>query len=98
MNKNLKTIVLALAAGLTLIACADEPACAPKTDDPSPVPAAVIDEPTPPEAQVKPRRTRRAKKDKATAPTDGKRKPSRRRTRKMAMSEIPVTGMLDSAE
>ena len=34
MNKNLKTIALALAAGLTLAAFAAEPACEPKKDAP----------------------------------------------------------------
>ena len=40
-----------------------------------------------------------AAKDKATAPAEGKQKqPRRRRTRKVPMSALPVTGMLDSAE
>ena len=51
------------------------------------------------EKQAKPRRTRRAKKDKAAAPAEGTQKtPRRRRTRKMVSAAIPVTGMLDSAE
>ena len=102
MNTNLKTIALALVAGLTFAVCAVEPACEPKTDAPAPTaaPATVTDaEQAPEKKQAKPRRTRRAKKDKAAAPADGERKPARRRrTRKMEMSAIPVTGMLDSAE
>ena len=107
MNMNLKTLALALVAGLTLTACASESACAPKANDSAPttVPvtespaAATTSESAPAEKQAKPRRTRRVKKDKATMPTDGKQKtPRRRRARKMESAEIPVTGMLDSAE
>ena len=99
MNKNLKTIVLALVAGLTFTVCADEPACAPKMDAPTPAAAIAATEQAPAEKKAKPRRTRRVKKDKATAPADGKQKPARRRrARKMDSAEIPVTGMLDSAE
>ena len=99
MNKNLKTIVLALVAGLTFTVCADEPACAPKMDVPTPAVAIAATEQAPAEKKAKPRRTRRVKKDKATAPADGKQKPARRRrARKMDSAEIPVTGMLDSAE
>ena len=99
MNKNLKTIVLALIAGLTFTVCAEEPACAPKMDAPTPATAVAVADQAPAEKKAKPRRTRRAKKDKATAPADGKQKPvRRRRMRKMDTAEIPVTGMLDSAE
>ena len=99
MNKNLKNTVLALVAGLTFAAFAAEPACEPKTDAPAAAPTAAASEPAPAEKQVKPRRTRRAKKDKAAAPAEGTQKtPRRRRTRKAEMSSIPVTGMLDSAE
>ena len=99
MNKNLKTIVLALIAGLTITVCAEEPACAPKMDAPTPATAVAVADQAPAEKKAKPRRTRRAKKDKATAPAEGKQKqPRRRRTRKAPMSALPVTGMLDSAE
>ena len=107
MNMNLKTFVLALVAGLVLTACADESACAPKANDPAPAvettpePSAVTttSETAQKEKQTKCRRARRAKKDKVSMPTDGKQKPARRRrTRKMDSAEIPVTGMLDSAE
>ena len=81
MNKNLKTIVLALIAGLTITVCAEEPACAPKMDAPTPATAVAVADQAPAEKKAKPRRTRRAKKDK-----------------EMDTSEIPVTGMLDSAE
>ena len=99
MNTNLKTIALALIAGLTFTVCADETACALKTDEPTPAPAVAVADQAPAEKKAKPRRTRRVKKDKATAPADGKQKPARRRrARKMDSAEIPVTGMLDSAE
>ena len=42
MNKNLKTIVLALIAGLTITVCAEEPACAPKMDAPTPATAVAV--------------------------------------------------------
>ena len=99
MNTNLKTIALALIAGLTFTVCADEPACAPKTDAPTPAVAVTAAEQAPAEKKAKRCRTRRVKKDKATMPVDGKQKPARRRrARKMDPAEIPVTGMLDSAE
>ena len=111
MNKNLKTLALALVAGFALTACADESAHAPMTNDPVPVtesataPAAetpavtAASESAPAEKKAKCRRARRAKKDKADAPANGKQKaPRRRRARKMDSAEIPVTGMLDSAE
>ena len=111
MKTNLKTLALALVAGLTFAACAEKPACAPMMDGPVPAaePAtaeptaaepAVTEQPAPvPEKQAKPRRTRRAKKDKTVAPAEGKQKqPRRRRARKMDTAELPVTGMLDSAE
>ena len=99
MNKNLKTIALALIASLTFTVCADEPACAPQMDAPTSATAVAAADQAPAAKQAKPRRTRRTKKDKAAAPADGKQKPvRRRRTRKMDMTEIPVTGMLDSAE
>ena len=99
MNKNLKTIALALIAGIASVVCEAEPACAPKMDESTPAPAVAAAEQAPAEKKAKPRRTRRAKKDKATAPADGKQKPARcRRTRKMDTAMIPVTGMLDSAE
>ena len=111
MNTNLKTLALALVAGLALTACADESACAPKANDPVPVtesataPAAetsavtAVSESAPAEKKAKRRRTRCAKKDKAAGPADGKQKaPRRRRARKMDSAELPVTGMLDSAE
>ena len=111
MNTNLKTLALALVAGLSLTACAADPACAPKAEEPTPVAlaaaptaetaaATVASEQVPAEKQAKPRRTRRAKRDKATMPADGQQKTPRRRrrARKMDSSELPVTGMLDSAE
>ncbi len=111
MNTNLKTLALALVAGFALIACADESACAPKANDPAPAeetaaaPAAetpvatAATESAPTEKKAKRRRTRCAKKDKTAAPANGKQKtPRRRRARKMDSAEIPVTGMLDSAE
>ena len=111
MNMNLKTLALALVAGFVLTACADEAACAPKANDPAPAeetaaaPAAetpvatAATESAPTEKKAKRRRTRCAKKDKTAAPANGKQKaPRRRRTRKMDNAEIPVTGMLDSAE
>ena len=101
MKTNLKTLALALVAGLTLAACAEKPACTPMMDESAPTaePTAA-EQPAPaPEKQAKPRRTRRAKKDKAAAPAEGKQKqPRRRRARKVPMSALPVTGMLDSAE
>ena len=98
MNTNLKTLALALVAGLSLTACAADPACAPKAEEPTPVAVAAAEQ-MPAEKQAKRRRTRRAKKDKATMPADGKQKaPRRRRARKMDSAELPVTGMLDSAE
>ena len=99
MNTNLKTIALALLASLTFTVCADETACAPKMDVPAPAATVIATEQAPAEKKAKPRRARRAKKDKATAPADGMQKPiRRRRTRKTNTAEIPVTGMLDSAE
>ena len=111
MNMNLKTLALALVAGLTLTACASESACPPKANDPVPAVetttgptkepsvAAADSESVPAEKKAKRRRTRCAKKDKAAAPANGKQKsPRRRRARKMASAELPVTGMLDSAE
>ena len=99
MNKNLKTLALAFVAGPVSIVCAAEQACMSKMEEPTPAPAVAVTDQAPSEKKAKPRRTRRAKKDKATAPADGKQKPvRRRRTRKMDMAEIPVTGMLDSAE
>ena len=100
MKTKLKTLALALVASLTFAACAEEPACAPKTDAPAAEPAAAVTaEPAATETQVRPRRTRRTKKDKAAAPEEGKQKtPRRRRTRKAKVAELPVTGMLDSAE
>ena len=111
MKTNLKTLALALVAGFALIACADESACAPKANDPAPAvepatapvaapPAATAaSESAPAEKKAKRRRTRCAKKDKTAAPANGKQKtPRRRRARKMDSAEIPVTGMLDSAE
>ena len=106
MKTNLKTLALALVAGLTFAACAEKPTCEPMMGEPAPTAepiateATAAEQPAPaPEKQVKPRRTRRAKKDKATAPAEGKQKqPRRRRTRKAPMSALPVTGMLDSAE
>lgn len=111
MNTNLKTLALALTAGFVLTACADESACAQKANAPAPavetttVPttepsaAATTFESAPKEKQTKCRRARRAKKDKVSMPTDGKQKtPRRRRARKMDSAELPVTGMLDSAE
>ena len=100
MNKNLKTVVLALVAGLTFAVSAEKPACASKMGEPAPAPEVAAAEQAPaPEKQAKPRRTRRAKKDKAAAPAEGKQKqPRRRRVRKMDTAVIPVTGMLDSAE
>ena len=100
MNMNLKTIVLALVAGLTFAVSVEKPACASKMGEPAPAPEVAAAEQAPaPEKQAKPRRTRRAKKDKAAAPAEGKQKqPRRRRVRKMDTAVIPVTGMLDSAE
>ena len=111
MNTNLKTLALALVAGFILTTCADEMACTPKMSDPAsttetatvPSPetpaATVASESAPAEKKAKRRRTRCAKKDKAAAPANGKQKaPRRRRTRKMDSAELPVTGMLDSAE
>jgi len=111
MNTNLKTLALALVAGLILTVCADEPACMPKANDPAPaeeaatVPAAetpvatAASEATSAEKKAKRRRTRCAKKDKTAMPANGKQKtPRRRRARKMDTAELPVTGMLDSAE
>ena len=101
MKTNLKTLALALVAGLTFAACAEKPACESMMGEPTPAAeTAATEQPAPaPEKQAKPRRTRRAKKDKAAAPAEGKQKqPRRRRTRKVPMSALPVTGMLDSAE
>ena len=99
MNTNLKTIMLTLIAGLAFIVCADESARTSAMDETAPAPAVAAADQAPSEKKAKPRRTRRVKKDKATAPADGKRKPARcRRTRKMDTAEIHVTGMLDSAE
>ena len=106
MNMNLKTFALALVAGFTLTACADETACAPKANDPAPAVetttapvATAASESAPKEKQTKCRRARRAKKDQSGAPANGQQKtPRRRRARKMDSAEIPVTGMLDSAE
>jgi hypothetical protein len=101
MKTNLKTLALALVAGLTFAVCAEKPACESMMGEPAPAAeTATAEQPAPaPEKQAKPRRTRRAKKDKVTAPADGKQKPvRRRRMRKMDTAEIPVTGMLDSAE
>ena len=106
MKTNLKTLALALVAGLTFAACAEKPACESMMGEPAPAAetataeTAAAEQPAPAaEKQTKPRRTRRAKKDKATAPAEGKQKqPRRRRTRKAPMSALPVTGMLDSAE
>ena len=111
MNTNLKTLALALVAGLILTACADEPACMSQANAPVPAgetpaaPAAetpvatAASESAPAEKKAKRRRTRCAKKDKAAAPANGKQKaPRRRRARKMDSAELPVTGMLDSAE
>ena len=101
MKTNLKTLTLALVAGLTFATCAEKPTCEPMMGEPAPAAeTATAGQPAPaPEKQVKPRRTRHAKKDKATAPAEGKQKqPRRRRTRKAPMSALPVTGMLDSAE
>ena len=111
MNTNLKTLALALVAGFVLTACADEMASVPKMNDPAPATeSATVPSPEPPAATVAPksapaekkakrRRTRCAKKDKVAAPANGKQKaPRRRRTRKMDSAELPVTGMLDSAE
>lgn len=107
MNKNLKTLTLALFAGFALTACADEPTCAPMMNEPAPTTAPATETPVvtaasvsaPTEKKAKRRRTRCAKKDKAAAPANGKQKaPRHRRTRKMDSAEIPVTGMLDSAE
>ena len=110
MNTNLKTLALALVAGFALIACADESACAPEVNDSVPAeetamapaadtPVATASESAPAEKKAKRRRTRCAKKDKTAAPANGKQKtPRRRRARKMDSAEIPVTGMLDSAE
>ena len=110
MNTNLKTLALALVAGFALIACADESACTPKANDPAPAeeiatapaaetPVATASESAPAEKKAKRRRTRCAKKDKSATPANGKQKtPRRRRARKMDSAEMPVTGMLDSAE
>ena len=110
MNTNLKTLALALVAGLILTVCADEPASMPKANDPAPAeeiatapaaetPVATASESAPAEKKAKRRRTRCAKKDKTAAPANGKQKtPRRRRARKMDSAEIPVTGVLDSAE
>lgn len=110
MNTNLKPLALAFVVGLTLVVCADEPACTPKENAPAPIaesatapatepPAVIIaSEPTMSGKPAKRRRTRGVKKGKATAPVNGKQKTSRRRTRKMESAELPVTGMLDSAE
>ena len=110
MNTNLKTLALALVAGFALIACADESACTPKANDPAPAeeiatapaaetPVATASESAPAEKKAKRRRTRCAKKDKCATPANGEQKtPRRRRARKMDAAEIPVTGMLDSAE
>ena len=105
MKTNLKTLALALVAGLTFAVCAEKPACESMMGEPAPAAetvtaeTAAVEQPTPaPEKQAKPRRTRRAKKDKATAPAEGKQKQPRRRTRKVPMSALPVTGMPDSAE
>ena len=111
MNTNLKTLALALVAGLILTVSADESACAPKESDPASVVetatapvaetpvATAASESAPAEKKAKRRRTRCAKKDKAAAPANGKQKtPRRRRARKMDSAEMPVTGMLDSAE
>ena len=111
MNTNLKTLALALVAGFALTACADEPACAPMANDPVPAvetamaPAAetpvatAASESAPAEKKAKRRGTRCAKKDKSVAPANKKQKtPRRRRARKMESAEIPVTGILDSAE
>ena len=111
MNMNLKNLMLALVAGLALTVCADEPACAPKANDPAPAVetatasaaeapvATAASESAPAEKKAKRRRARCAKKDKAITPANGRQKaPRRRRTRKMDTAEIPVTGMLDSAE
>ncbi len=100
MKTNLKTLALALVAGLTFAVCAEKPACESMMGEPAPAAeTAATEQPAPaPEKQAKPRRTRRAKKDKATAPAEGKQQqPRRRRTRKAPMSALPVTGMLDSA-
>ena len=111
MNTNLKTLALALVAGFALIACADESACAPEVNDSVPAeetamaPAAetpvatAASESAPAEKKAKRRGTRCAKKDKSAAPANKKQKtPRRRRARKMESAEIPVTGILDSAE
>ena len=107
MNMNLKPLALALVASFILTVCADDPACAPKANAPAPAeePAAAAASPTakselaPAVKQAKPRRARRVKKDKSATSADGQRKSTRRRrTRKMDSAEIPVTGMLDSAE
>ena len=101
MKTNLKTLALALVAGITFAACAEKPACESMMGESAPAAeTADMEQSAPaPEKQAKPRRTRRAKKDKDTAPAEGKQKqPRRRRTRKVPMSALPVTGMLDSAE
>jgi len=106
MKTNLKTLALVLVAGLTFAACAEKPACESMMGEPAPsvepaaAESAATEQPAPaPEKQAKPRRTRRAKKDKAAVPAEGKQKqPRRRRARKVPMSALPVTGMLDSAE
>ena len=99
MKTNLKTLALTLVVGLTFAVCAEKPACESMMGEPAPAAETAATEQPAPEKQAKPRRTRRAKKDKATAPAEGKQKqPRRRRTRKVPMSALPVTGMLDSAE
>ncbi len=102
MKENLKTIALAIVAGITFAAASAETANAANAEGCAVAPSAELSSSEQPvaEKKVKPRRTRRTKRVKAsTSDGEGRKKPvRRRRSRKAKNSDLPVTGMPDSAE